>query len=300
MEARNDITRKIPLFARRTVGEKINTSLDFLRQNWRTALKLSIYILLPLALLQSVGTFTLVKSIASDYQYSSTDSSFLLTLLLTIIGMCLSYTVILTLFQYYMGSDDGDLSMLTFSDTRGQLWRNFKKVFVSSLPIITLMAIISLVMFVLMFLPLVSILALLAYAVLCAILMMVPIYYVLEEIPLGDAFKRSYGHAKESWGRMLGLICALFFVISIIQSVTAVPVMVYAFLVENLVPSAETLLSIKLGLDVILYILLIVQSFFSYMTMVLVITCLVFHYGSNARENDDLAIAHDIDNFANL
>jgi hypothetical protein len=76
--------------------------------------------------------------------------------------------------------------------------------------------------------------------------------------------------------------------------------MVYAFLVENLVPSAETLLSIKLGLDVILYILLIVQSFFSYLTMVLVITCLVFHYGSNARENDDLAIAHDIDNFANL
>ena len=34
--------------------------------------------------------------------------------------------------------------------------------------------------------------------------------------------------------------------------------------------------------------------------MALVITTLVYHYGSNAREQDDLAIASDIENFENL
>ena len=37
-----------------------------------------------------------------------------------------------------------------------------------------------------------------------------------------------------------------------------------------------------------------------YLSMSLVITTLVYHYGSNAREQDDLAIASDIDDFANL
>ena len=300
MAASSDITGKISLFTQRNIGEKINTSLDFLRQNWRTALRLSIYMLLPLALLQSVGTFTLLKSTLSNSQYNSSDAGFLLTLFFGIIGMCLSYTVILTIFQYYQGSVDGDLSMLTFRDTKGQLWRNFKKIFVASLPIIVLVIIISVLMFILMFIPLLSILAFLVYAVFFVILMMVPIYNVLEDIPLNVAFKRSYGHAKESWGRLLGLIFALFLVMSLIQTTTTIPVMIYVFLVDNLVPSAEAAQSLTVGLDVGLYILLIVHTFFSYLSMVLVITTLVFHYGSNARENDDLAIAHDIDNFANL
>ena len=152
MTARNDISNKIPLYTRRILGEKINVAIDFLRQNWRVALRFSIYMLLPLALLHSVGLFSLVKSITSD-NYNSTDSGFLLSAIFNIISIILIYTLILTLFQYYQGSDDGDLSMLTFRDVKGQMWHNFKRVFIVFIPIVLIAAIISLLFFATIIIP---------------------------------------------------------------------------------------------------------------------------------------------------
>ncbi|MBO4723505.1 MAG: hypothetical protein J5629_11350 [Muribaculaceae bacterium] len=299
MAGNRDIHTKISLYESRTVGETINIAIDFLRQNWRTALRLSVYLLLPIALLHSVGIFSLVMSLKSDY-YNSTDLGFLLTALFFFIGLSVTYTLILTLVQYYQGSVDGDLSMLTFRDVRGVLWRNFKRVIAAMMPILLLMVLCSLVFAVLMFIPLVSLVALVAYFVLFFVMMMIPIYYTLEGVPLGLAFKRSFNHAKESWGRLLGLMFALLLVVFIILGATSMPMTVFTFAKDSLLPSGELDITYEMILNIIIYVFIVIETFFSYLSMALVVTAMVFHYGRNARQHDDLAIGSDIDNFENL
>ena len=103
MATKTENNMRIALYTRRTLGEKINVAIDFLRQNWSVALRFSIYLLLPLALIQSVGLFTLVRSITND-NYTSSDISAVFSIIIFVIVSCLIYTLILTLFQYYQGS----------------------------------------------------------------------------------------------------------------------------------------------------------------------------------------------------
>ena len=299
MATLSDKTQKIPLYARRTLGEKVNAAIDFLRQNWRVALRFSIYLLLPLSLLHSVGLFAFVRSITSDY-YNSTDMGILASSLISLLSMCLIYTLILTLFQYYQGSDDGDLSMLTFRDVKGQMWHNFKRILIVMIPIVVLLIPLLLLVIASLILPIISMLILAGCSILAFILMMVPIHYTLEDVTIGNAFSRSFGHARESWAKLFGLMLALLLVGGIIQSATAIPMLIFVFATDNLSPSGAMNGVLKMVFDIILYLFLIIQTFFGYLSMALVITTLVYHYGSNAREQDDLAIASDIENFENL
>ncbi|MBP5687030.1 MAG: hypothetical protein J6X22_00105 [Muribaculaceae bacterium] len=290
---------KISLYENRSVGEIINIAIDFLRQNWRTALRLSVYMLFPIALLHSVGIFTLVMSLTRD-NYNSTDMGFMLNMLFFFIGLSATYTLILTLVQYYQGSADGDLSMLTFRDVRGTLWRNFRRVFTAMIPILLLMVVCSLFFLVLMIIPLVSIAAFVAYFLLFFIMMMIPIYYVLEGASLSFAFKRSFTHAKESWGKLFGLMYALLLVVFIILSATSTPMMVFIFAKDSLLPSGKIDMTTEMIFSTIIFVFLVIETFFAYLSMALVVTAMVFHYGRNARLQDDLALGSDIDNFANL
>jgi hypothetical protein len=299
MATLSDRTQKIPLYARRTLGEKINAAIDFLRQNWRVALRFSIYLLLPLSLLHSVGLFTFIRSLTSDY-YNSTDIGFLSSSFITLFSLCLIYTLILTLFQYYQGSDDGDLSMLTFRDVKGQMWYNFKRILIVMIPIVLLVIPVTLLVLAMLIVPFFSVWIVAGCAILVFILMMVPIHYTLENVTLGNAFGRSFSHARESWMKLFGLMFAMLLVVGIIQSVTTIPMLIFIFATDNLTPSGEMGSTLKMVFDIILYVFLILETFFGYLSMALVITTLVYHYGSNAREQDDLAIASDIENFANL
>lgn len=295
MSENKDIYAKIPLYEDRTVGETINIAIDFLRQNWRTALRLSVYLLLPIALLHSVGLFTFFMSLTREH-YNSTDLGLLLTLVFMFIGLAVTYTLILTLFQYYLGSDDGDLSMLTFRDVKGTLWRNFRRVMLAMLPILLLMAVFTLLIVFLFFL----VFTIVVYFVLMFILMMIPIYYVLEHVSLGNAIKRAFSHGKESWGRLFGLMFSLFLVVIFILSAASLPLSVFYYATDSLMPSGETSVTTKMILDIIFYVLIVIETFFAYLSMALVVTAMVFHYGRNARRHDDLALGSDIENFENL
>lgn len=305
MAASVDKHTRIPLYARRTIGEKINAAIDFLRQNWRVALRFSIYLLLPIALLHSVGIFTFIRSLTSD-TYNSTDIGFLVSSLISFVSICLLYTLIITLFQYYQASTDGDLSMLSFRDVKGLMWTNFKRLLLIMIIILGITILISLLVVAILELPILLlpffllIPTLLGSAILFFILMMVPIHYLLENSTVAEAFSRSFSHARESWGRLFALMFAMILVVGIINSVASLPMLVFMIATEILSRSGESSQVLSITFDVILYAFIILETFFGYLSMALVITTLVYHYGSNARENDDLAIANDIDNFANL
>ena len=300
MEARRNSNNKIPLYARRKLGEKVNAALDFLRQNWQITLRFTLYVLLPVALLHSMGVYTIFRATFSNI-VNSVDLSVIMSALFFMISICLIYSLILTLFQYYMGSEDGDLSMLTFSDVKGQLWHNLKRVFLLAIPILIAFVVLAIVAMIIIFMPFFSIFAMAALATLFFILMMVPIFYVLENIDASTAVKRAFSHAKNSWGNLLGLMIAMTILVAIIQGVIATPMIIFSFAYEQLTTVAQqTQSASKIMYDAILYVFVVLHVFFSYLSLMVVVTTLVFHYGSDASEHDDIAIANDIENFANL
>ena len=46
---------KIAMYVKRSFGEKLNASFDFIRENWKLMLKFTTYLLLPLCLIQALS-----------------------------------------------------------------------------------------------------------------------------------------------------------------------------------------------------------------------------------------------------
>ncbi len=46
---------KIALYAKRSFGAKMNASFDFIKENWKLLLKFTVYLLLPVCLVQAIG-----------------------------------------------------------------------------------------------------------------------------------------------------------------------------------------------------------------------------------------------------
>lgn len=52
---------KIAMYVKRSFGEKLNASFDFIRENWKLMLKFTTYLLLPLCLIQALSLNGMMK-----------------------------------------------------------------------------------------------------------------------------------------------------------------------------------------------------------------------------------------------
>ena len=72
---------KIAMSVKRTFGEKLNASFDFLKENWKLLLKFTTYLLLPLCLIQTLSLNGLmsgalsISAIASSTAMAASSSS---------------------------------------------------------------------------------------------------------------------------------------------------------------------------------------------------------------------------------
>ena len=67
---------KIVLYAKRTFGEKMNASFDFIKENWKPLFKFTTYLLLPLCLVQALSLNSLMgstMSLTSNIQAGSSN-----------------------------------------------------------------------------------------------------------------------------------------------------------------------------------------------------------------------------------
>ena len=46
---------KIALYVKRPFGDKLNATMDFIKENWKPMLKFSTYLILPLCLIQAIS-----------------------------------------------------------------------------------------------------------------------------------------------------------------------------------------------------------------------------------------------------
>ena len=67
---------RIALYAKRTFGEKMNASFDFIKENWKPLFKFTTYLLLPLCLVQALSLNSLMgstMSLSSNIQAGSSN-----------------------------------------------------------------------------------------------------------------------------------------------------------------------------------------------------------------------------------
>ena len=59
---------KVAMYVKRSFGDKLNASFDFIKENWKILLKFTTYLLLPVSLIQALSLNGLMGGIY-DRQY---------------------------------------------------------------------------------------------------------------------------------------------------------------------------------------------------------------------------------------
>ena len=105
---------KIVLYAKRTFGEKMNASFDFIKENWKPLFKFTTYLLLPLCLVQALSLNSLMgstMSLSSNIQAGGSNPlaifgamfwvNYGLAVLCSMIGMILLTALVYALMRTY-------------------------------------------------------------------------------------------------------------------------------------------------------------------------------------------------------
>jgi len=67
--------QKINFYQKRTLGENITTTFDFLKDNWKLILKLCLYVLLPLSIVQGVFMNNFTSDVVDAAMYPPTTAA---------------------------------------------------------------------------------------------------------------------------------------------------------------------------------------------------------------------------------
>ena len=130
---------KIALYVKRSFGEKLGASFDFIKEHWKLLLKFSTYLLLPLCLVQALSLNGLTQGIlawgaaaggASGYNEAALPlglmSCYGLYLLLYMVGTVLLTSLVYAMVRAYQ-ERDGCLEGMTLGVLKPLLLRNVRK-----------------------------------------------------------------------------------------------------------------------------------------------------------------------------
>lgn len=269
----NDQISKIEFFKLHSLSGKLSDSFKFINGNFNVLVKLSSYILLPLALF--LGLFTIVQNKITDVQMlmSLPKEEFitflvlcLLGLIVTLFGVSIFASLIYTLIREYQVRDS--ISFLSLRDIKKPLIANAKKIWIL-LPVFILIFII--------FFVLTGVLAKLS---LYTLIVTVPLFFILsiplaytgyiyiyEDIKAFPAIWKSYKIGMPTLGSAFAVALFSSIFIFIICVISSMPFLI-ASIVNNL-----SIVSVLEGGDVST-----LPGYFSILLYVLAVFSIYVHY----------------------
>ena len=66
---------KVAMYVKRSFGDKLNASFDFIKENWKILLKFTTYLLLPVSLIQALSLNGLMRSVCQDCYVQDCDGA---------------------------------------------------------------------------------------------------------------------------------------------------------------------------------------------------------------------------------
>jgi len=285
---------KIALYVKRPFGDKLNATMDFIKENWKPMLKFCTYLILPLCLIQAIsmnGIMGGAMGIAAAKE-AGTNS-------LAAIGM--QFWVNYGLMQIYNQREER-LAGVTFADLKPFLFKNIRRLLVMVLFCIGLTIVVGIVMGILVVASPFTLLLTIPLLIACAVplALFTPIY-LFEEIGILAAFWKTFRLGFATWGGVFLVSLVMGLISSVLQGVTTTPwyiatIVKYFFMLSD----TQNELTISAGYSFMVYLLAIVQTFGAYLSMIFSLIGMVYQYGHASEVVDSISVESEIDKFEQL
>lgn len=305
---------KITLYAKRSFGEKMNASFDFIKENWKPLFKLTTYLILPLCLIQALSMNGLMSSslaLTTNVQAGSFNSiadlglmywlNYGLTVICCLIGSIILTSLVYSLIKTYNEREER-LEGITLSALKPLLLKNMGKLLKLTLFGILLGVIICVVVVLLAVLTPFTLILTIPVLIACAVpvALFAPIY-LFENISIWEAFKKTFRLGFATWGGILLIALVMGLIGSILQGITMLPwyiatIVKYFFAMSD----SSSAVTVSPVYNFFLYLLGILQTFGAYLATIFTIIGIVYQYGHASEVVDSVSVEEDIDNFDNL
>lgn len=307
---------KVALYAKRSFGEKMNASFDFIKENWKTLFKFTTYLLLPLSLIQALslnglmgGAFNLTRMVEQNpglkSEVMATGISFFLYygayILLFLVGMVLLASLVYALIQTYNNREERLLN-ITLKDIKSLLIHNAKRLLILILVCIIIITLYLFLMGILIGVtPYTLTLTIPAFIVFAVPLSLLAPIYLFENISFGEAFKKTFRLGFATWGGVFLISLVMGVIANVLQGVTMMPWYI-ATIVKYFFAMSDTgnATTVSAGYSFLLYLLAIIQVFGMYLSMIFSLIGLAYQYGHATEVVDSITVESDIDNFDKL
>jgi len=305
---------KIKFYKVRTFSEKLNVSFAFFRETWKTFLKYSLYITLPICLVQAYAMNaylhnTLHLSSIENGSYSDAIITLIadygLLMLCVLIGQCVLSALIFSLIQAYETRETRLLD-IRFSDFKTSFVANLKKMLRLTLFGFAVILAITLIVGLLAWLALWSLAITLPLLLIAAILVMIPFMllpavYLLGRHTFSVALKKTFRYGFATWGETFLVVLVFGLLANIISGVTTMPWYIVTIIGEILsLGNPDSAFNMSVWYQFGAYLLAVIQAFGAYLSVILTTTGMAFHYFSVVEKKDNVLFDENIRNFEQL
>ncbi len=310
MEKEKYKSPRIPLYKKRSLGEKITATFEFLKENWRVWLSCVTYLLLPLCLFQALAQNILTSTFmnVSILENANDDSPFITMVLaygvqtlFVITGSILLSSLIYAMLRYYR-ENDHRLTGVTLRDLKSLILHNIKRMLIVTLLGIALTIVVIAIIVLLIDHPILLLLILIAMiALLIPMMLILPVYVFEDDTTVFGAVSRGFTLGLNTWGGTFMVALVTGILAYILQIVTSIPWYI-AFMVKTIFfvsDSSNTFFDSGIY-NFLLYLFGVLQAFGTYIASSFTVTGIAYQYGSAAEEQDAISVDADIQNFERM
>lgn len=306
---------KVAMYAKRSFGDKMNASFDFIKENWKLLFKFTTYLILPLCLIQALSLNGLMNGSMSAVMSSAQSgnanpfagygamfwANYGLSILCYMVGSIILSSLVYSLIMTYNNRDER-LEGITLSALKPLLFTNMGKMLKLTLFAILLMIIVMAAIVLLAYLSLFTLIF--TFPLLIACLVPVALFtpiYLFENIGLMDALKKTFRLGFATWGGVFAISLVMGFIGGILQGIAMLPwyigtIVKYFFAMSD----SGSVVTVSPVYNFFLYLMGILQTFGAYIGSIFTIIGLAYQYGHASEVVDSVSVEDDIDNFDKL
>lgn len=286
--------QKIQLYKIRDFGAKINATVEYIRQNILSLLKVVLLIVAPLGFIMAIFFSSMLSTISQaslNPQMNGAEGlSFMGALgfnymLITLLSLVTFAFFISALYGYMLLNDKSDTQPAPL-EVLGKVAKKIPMLVV----LMILISIVSFVGFIFLFIPGIYLMVTLSLAL--------PIY-VFEDAGVGEAFSKSFKLIKGKWWSTFGLLLITSIIATVVSYIVAIPL--YAGFMANMFSSLGETSDPSEVLNVMSSWYVVVgmglMMIVSYLTYLIPLIALGFQYFNLSERVEGRGIRNQIDEF---
>ena len=287
---------RILLYKERTASECMNAAFDFIRSNWKILLRYSLYLILPVSIIQTVGIVTVVDS-AIAHTSEPPMADLIAFILFGTLGFVLLNALIWTMVKLYHDRPDG-LVTVTSSIFWHQFWPILGRMAVAVVPLLLILLPVLVISAVIqVFIPI----AFFAYMVLALPVLLISPIFALERVSLFEAIKRAFVMGFRQMGALILMALTLVVMVYVLEGVVMLPwgllIALKSFFAD---PTLATLPIVDVLVKSLFNLFSVLFCYVTYFSVAVVLISGAYLYGSSVQQREDKSLLTDIDNFENL